>query len=463
VSVLDSSGSISQPDWEAVTPPSGPPSSFTGPPVNTAYPTINLASGDARPTVGNFLTASVGSWNGAFPLTYTYQWKRCDAADPHNGQCFDIPNARSSFYTPVAADFGMRLRVQVTATNSQGTASQNSEVSDVVTAIAPRLRVTPPIIGQNVVDQVLSIGFATWDGAPAPTFTYSWRRCNAAGDLASCVEIPGATSATYTATVADIGFSIRLWITGTNIAGSDFGITNHTFPIVDKEHFAPSSSVAPLIAGTVGLGRQLTSSTGTFTGDAPIKTAFVWQRCDATGAACHTIAGAKRNVYLPTAADLGSTLRLAVTATNGYGSMVALSDPTDPVPASPPHRKGLRIVGTSRDEYLAGGGWDDVIYGMGGNDTLLGGRGDDRIGGGDGNDLLTGGPGVDVLSGGAGSDTIYAADGERDIVNCGDGRDRAVVDSVDVVKNCELVQTATETTPAPTAPPVAPGAPSPRR
>jgi Ca2+-binding RTX toxin-like protein len=452
---LDASASLQQPDWQAVefqstTPP---PSSGSGAPVNTAYPIVSLSSGDTSPTVGDFVTASVGTWSGTFPFTYTYQWKRCEAADTHNGQCFDIAGARSSFYTPVAADFGMRLRVQVTATNSQGTSSQNSDVTAVVGAVAPKLRVTPPILGQNVVDQTLSVATGTWDGAPAPTFAYSWRRCNPVGDLATCVPIPGATSATYTATAADIGFSIRVWITGTNLAGSDVGITNHTYPIVDKPHFSPSVATQPAIVGTIALGRQLTGSIGSFKGDLPIATSFVWQRCDATGAACRTIVGANKIVYYPTSIDLGSTLRLTVTAKNDYGSSIAVSGASDPVVATPPHRKGRRIVGTSGADYLAGGGFDDVILGVGGNDTLLGGAGDDRLDGGPGNDVLTGGAGADVLVGGDGSDTIYAADGERDIVDCGAGNDRAVVDSVDVVKNCELVQTGSTTTQAPTPAP----------
>ncbi|MDX6471290.1 MAG: hypothetical protein QOK22_106 [Gaiellaceae bacterium] len=454
--VIDGSGTFSQPDWQALFPSSSqPPSSFTGPPVNVAYPTINLAFGTTVPTVGTFLSSSVGTWNGAFPLTYTYQWKRCDAADTHNGACFDIAGATSSFYTPVVADYGLRLRVQVTAKNSSGTVSQNSDVTDVVTAIAPKLRSTPPISGLNVVDQTLSLGFGVWDGAPSPTFTYSWRRCNPAGDLQSCVEIPGATTTSYVPTVADIGFSIRVWITGTNIAGSDLGVTNHTYPIVDKPHFAPSVSTVPTITGTVAVGRELTGSIGAFAGDAPIGTAFVWQRCDATGAACRTIPGATKMVYQPTLNDLGSTFRLAVTAKNAYGTLVSMSDPSEPVLATPPRRKGRRIVGTSSGEYLAGGGWDDVILGMGGNDTLLGGAGNDRIDGGPGNDVITGGSGNDVLVGGDGSDTIYAADGERDIVDCGTGNDRAVVDSVDVVKNCESVQigSSTPTPPAPTPTP----------
>jgi Ca2+-binding RTX toxin-like protein len=80
-----------------------------------------------------------------------------------------------------------------------------------------------------------------------------------------------------------------------------------------------------------------------------------------------------------------------------------------------------------------------VIIGLAGNDTLLGGAGDDVIEGGPGNDVIVGGPGADRLYGGPGSDTIYANDGERDYVDCGPGVDRAVVDAVDIVKNCEVV------------------------
>jgi hypothetical protein len=329
------------------------------------------------------------------------------------------------------------------------------------------LRVTPQTIGGNTVDSPISLTAGTWDGSTPLTFTYSWRRCNPPGDLTSCVAIPGATLATYTPSTADIGSTLRVWITGSNLAGSALAVTNHTFP-VDKQHFAPSSVASPTINGTTTVGRQLTASTGSFDGDLPIATTFVWQRCDATGAACREIVGAKKVVYYPTVNDLGATLRLAVTAKNAYGTTVSMSDPTEPVLMPPPHRKGRHIVGTAKGEYLAGGGFDDSIFGMGGNDTLLGGAGDDHIDGGAGNDVLTGGTGADKIFGGAGSDTIYAADGERDTIDCGDGPDRAVVDSVDIVnKNCEVVQTVTSsppssgggsnTNPIPTPSPTPPG------
>jgi hypothetical protein len=456
VTPVDNTGTFSQPDWQAV---AAPPLSGSGPPKNVSYPTITLATGDSGPIVGHFLIASIGTWDGAFPITYKYQWKRCDAADPLNGPCAEITGATTSFYTPTASDVGKRLRVQVTATNSQGTTPQNSDVTAPVIALAPVNRATPEIVGDNVVDQTLSLTGGRWEGSTPITFTYSWRRCNPTGDLATCVQIPGAAEATYVPTLADIGFSIRVWITGTNPAGSDVVFTNHTFVVVDKQHFAPSASTPPAIAGTALPGRQLTANIGNYAGDAPVTTSYVWQRCDATGADCHTIP-VKKVVYFPTFADIGYTIRLSVTATNAFGKVVVQSDPTDAVAATPPHRKGRRIVGTAKGEYLAGGGHDDVILGNGGNDTLLGGAGDDRINGGAGNDIINGGSGADSLVGGPGSDTIKAADGERDVVDCGRGRDRAVVDSFDKTTDCEVVETASASGGSGTpGPPVIPGPP----
>jgi len=439
VTSVDATGTFLQPDWQAIA--AAPPSFGSGPPVNVSYPTINLATGDTVPTVGHFLTASVGTWNGSFPITYTYQWKRCDAGDPINGPCVDIAGATFSIYTPANADYGMRLRVAVTATNSQGAATQNSEASAPVVAIAPRNRATPQILGDNVVEQTLTLTAGTWDGSTPIAFAYSWRRCNPVGDLASCVEIPGATTSSYAPSTDDIGFAIRAWITGSNPAGSDVAITNHTLPIVDKAHFAPAATRQPAIAGTTEPGHQLTADVGAFDGDLPLTTAFVWLRCDATGGSCDAVSDAKKIVYWPTRADVGYTLRLSVTATNAYGKLVVRSQPTEAVAATPPHRRGRRIVGTTRGEYLAGGGFDDVIFGLGGNDTLRGGAGADRIFGGRGNDVITGGGGADRLWGGPGSDTIDAVDGERDYIDCGPGPDRAIVDKFDKVIHCEVVDT----------------------
>ena len=410
------------------------------PPVNTVAPVISLPSGETAPMLGDLLFASAGTWTGSFPMTFGYQWTMCGAADPLDGPCYSIPGATQSFFTVPASLYGMRIRIRVTATNSVASVSQSSAATEIVGATVPRLTTTPPIVGQNIVGQTLSIGPGTWQGSTPQTYTYQWNRCNPAGDLVSCTPIALATKTTYVPVTADIGFTLRVYITATNVAGSASGYTNHTFPVIDKQHFAPSAISTPSITGTVAFGLRLSASVGTFSGDTPISTKFVWQRCDAIGESCRTIARATRATYTPGKADLGSTLRIVVTAKNAYGTIEAASDVTPPVTAPWPHLRGKRIVGTRGDDYLVGTPRDDVIYAGPGNVTIQGNGGYDTIHGGSGRDVISvTGPGSSRIYAGSGSDTIYAADGYKDYIDCGRGHDRVYADPFDVTKNCEVV------------------------
>jgi RTX calcium-binding nonapeptide repeat (4 copies)/WD40-like Beta Propeller Repeat len=412
------------------------------PPVDTVAPTITLPTGETVPQLGDILFASAGTWSGTFPITFTYQWTMCEPADPLDGPCFGIPGATLSFFTVPASLYGMRIRVRITATNAAGSAALSSASTGIVTATAPSLSVTPPIQGGNTVGQTVSVTTGIWTGSQPITYAYQWDQCDPVGDLTSCTPIPQATTSSYVPVPGDIGFSLRVYITATNAVGSATGFTNHTFPIVDRQHFAPSAAGAPTITGTVGLGLPLSGDIGSFNGDTPIATSFVWQRCDATGAACKTIAGAKKLTYKPTATDFGSTLRILVTATNAYGKLQAPSPVTSPVSPPWPHRRGLHIVGTPGSDYLVGTARDDTIYGGAGNDTIQGNGGYDTIYGGAGNDVIVvTGPGSSHIYAGAGSDTIYAADGFQDYIDCGSGRDRVYADSFDITKNCEVVTT----------------------
>jgi Ca2+-binding RTX toxin-like protein len=100
---------------------------------------------------------------------------------------------------------------------------------------------------------------------------------------------------------------------------------------------------------------------------------------------------------------------------------------------------GDMLDGLAGSDVLIGSDGDDCLNGGAGNDKLVGGPGNDRLSGGPGRDSLTGGTGTDTLTGGAGADTINAADGKRDVVNCGSGKDSAHVDKRDKVRGCEKV------------------------
>ncbi len=398
---------------------------------------------------GSLLFASIGSWKGQFPITFAYSWQKCE---PKTGFCFTIPGATGSSFVVPADLYGWGIAIRITATNSLGSTSIVSLPTAPVTALAPQLHVTPPVVGSNVVGQSLSVGTGTWSGTLPLAYTYQWRRCDPQGTLPSCVPIPGATSSSYILQAADQGVSVRVYITATNLQGAATTITNHTFPTLPQPHFSPSVSAPPSIAGLALPGELITADRGAWTGDDPISYVLRWQRCDAAGAACAVVAAATKTTYRIGAKDVGSTIRVVVTAKNAIGNSTASSATTDTIRLAP-HRKGRRMVGTKGDDYLGGSGGDDVILGLFGNDTLVGGAGDDRLEGGPGNDVLVGGAGTDRLLGGDGSDTIFADDGVRDFVDCGVGNDRAVVDAVDIVKGCESVQTSsTATLPTPTIP-----------
>jgi Ca2+-binding RTX toxin-like protein len=110
------------------------------------------------------------------------------------------------------------------------------------------------------------------------------------------------------------------------------------------------------------------------------------------------------------------------------------------------------LTGNAQANRLAGGGAGGVSA-TGGNDTISGGDGDDRLLGGNGYH-----DGVDALDGGAGQDTISAKDGTADTVDCGTESDVATTDvattnvapdPVDTVTNCEFVNAASFSQPAP--------------
>jgi Papain family cysteine protease len=93
------------------------------PPVNTVAPVV---SGTVR--TGWTLTAGGGSWTPANP-TLRYQWQR----DSGSGFA-DIDGATTNRYTLTGADTTARVRVKVTATNEDGTASATSVQSAPVAA-----------------------------------------------------------------------------------------------------------------------------------------------------------------------------------------------------------------------------------------------------------------------------------------------------------------------------------------
>jgi hypothetical protein len=108
------------------------------------------------------------------------------------------------------------------------------------------------ISGSTTQGQTLTVGHATWANSPT-SFAYQWIRCDASG--ASCTAITGATAQAYTLGVADIGSTVRVAETGSNIFGSG-AITSAATAVVQPLPPPPIPPPPPTasIIGTFGSG-----------------------------------------------------------------------------------------------------------------------------------------------------------------------------------------------------------------
>jgi hypothetical protein len=181
-------------------------------PTNSSPPTVSGTT-----TVGQTLTASNGTWTNS-PTSYSYAWLRCDGS---GGSCVAVTGATDKTYTLVAADRGHTMRVRVTATNADGSASAESAATNVVAAAsggsAPKNTALPTISGTAKVGEQLTAAPGSWSGNPTG-YRYQWQQCDA--DVLLCTDVIGATGSTYGVRTTDLGFRVRVVVTARNAAGT---------------------------------------------------------------------------------------------------------------------------------------------------------------------------------------------------------------------------------------------------
>ena len=193
VRVTASTGAVAQPTLSvataAVTAPAGP--------VATVQPAV---SGTAQQ--GQRLTAVAGTWTGNGPVSFTYQWYRCDSAVSH---CSSIHGATASGYRLGAKDAGKTIALTLKAKDA------DAAVTVYLSAVGPVGPTAPTVQPKVTGTTTLSVDDGTWKTTPT-TFTYQWLRCNANGRI--CIPIAGATQQAYTRTADDAGRSLVATVNG---------------------------------------------------------------------------------------------------------------------------------------------------------------------------------------------------------------------------------------------------------
>ena len=152
--------------------------------------------------------------------------------------------------TSKCVGFGIRTGVVPGVTPSTDTPVPTAPPAPV----APVVTSAPTISGNAQNGQILSASAGTWTGTEPLSRGFQWRRCDAAG--AACIDIAGASAASYALTTVDVGSRIRVTVTGSNSVGTATSTSDATAvvsasppPSPSPPPVAPTFIVAQSISG----------------------------------------------------------------------------------------------------------------------------------------------------------------------------------------------------------------------
>jgi hypothetical protein len=89
-------------------------------------------------------------------------------------------------------------------------------VAHVGEQLRPVADAPPTVAGSARQGEVLTASSGTWSNGP--TLAFQWQRCDGQG--ASCIDLPGTTTATYVVASGDVGATLRVVEKGTNRFGT---------------------------------------------------------------------------------------------------------------------------------------------------------------------------------------------------------------------------------------------------
>jgi hypothetical protein len=181
---------------------------------------------------------------------------------------------------------------------------------------APPVNIAPPnitVLTTLEVGQDLISTNGTWTGAAPITYTRQWQR--------GANPIAGATGISYILVTADVGQLISCVVTARTAEGGT--ASSAATPVGPATVARPVNNTPPVVAGNPIVGATLTRTNGTWSG-APTY-ATQWK---ANGT---NIPGATGATYILTAGEVGTTVGVTVTATNGGGSVPMDSNTVGPI------------------------------------------------------------------------------------------------------------------------------------
>ena len=260
--------------------------------------------------------------DGLGPISY--QWKA-------NGTA--ITGATSSSYVLQQAQVGKTITVSASYTDGYGTAEA---VTSAATAVVANVNDAPTgsvtISGLASQGQTLSAAHTLADADGLGPISYQWK--------ANGTAITGATGSSYVLQQGQVGKTITVAASYTDGFGTAEAVTSAATAAVANVNDAPTGSVT--ISGVAGLGQTLVASNTLADADGLGAISYQWK---ANGTA---ITGATSSSYVLQQAQVGQTITVSASYTDGFGTAEAVTSAATAAvsgDATPPTMLGIGVEG----------------------------------------------------------------------------------------------------------------------
>ena len=289
------------------------------PPQASVLPVI---TGVATP--GSVLQATRGTWSGAAATGDQYQWLRCTSVDTSN--CTVISTSTSNTYTVQNSDTGFRLAVNVIVRDITNRISGSAKSLTTQPVLgSPTVSSTPTFTSNLYVGGTATLDRGTWSTAGNTTYLYQWQRCSTQA-ITACLNISGATTASYPVSQLDLNQYLRVAVTAINEVGGSTIYSGFSAQVAATA--PPVNTSIPIVSGSAFETLIINIiSKGQWSGIEESKLLTQWQICT-TAISCSDIPSATSPTYTASSADVGKTIRVKIIAPYSQKNVEAFSNQT---------------------------------------------------------------------------------------------------------------------------------------
>ena len=265
-------------------------------------------------TYGSALSSTTGTWTNS-PTSYSYRWSRSATS---GGTYTAISGATSSSYTLVAADVGQYLKVAVTATNADGSATDTSTATAAIAAKALTIKAADKSASYTGSSVSVTNSYSITAGAlvGSDTFTALTYTYTSVSPSYNSTTAPTAAG-TYTITPSAASFSVG--------SAASYLITYDTATLT-------ISSVSSSATITVAVGTLTYRTTKSISAVASVAGKLTFKANNTTISGCKNLAANSGNSFTRSCSYKPSTrgyVTISVTLVptdTSYNSSVTKSD-----------------------------------------------------------------------------------------------------------------------------------------